>query len=260
MCQPAALLFRADVDLHDARAHRRRGSNRKAAQKDLLRRSLRLAKPFRAGSHSLSDCSEPPSLGAGLPFYRLSIRCSREPLRFTSVLRLNPADCQPLSSSSFISQQQHIYASRELLFLGAVGCGKLKAATSPSSLVRAVNQCNRLGRKFSLIGRTLVFCERRQERSQCLSLIWAQITQPLRSAECIDDEVTNFIFAINVFQRMHKPSWKKGYQRLHLSESHNHPAGHGEGPSAPRSIFVPLMRHTDRSPRPSQDHRSRRSK
>lgn len=149
MCQPAALLFRADVDLHDARAHRRRDSNRKAAYKDLLRRSLRLAKPFRAGSHSLSDCSEPPSLGAGLPFYRLTIRCSREPLRFTSVLRLNPADCQPLSSSSFISQQQHIYASRELLFLGAVGCGKLKAATSPSSLVRAVDQCNRLERKFS---------------------------------------------------------------------------------------------------------------
>ena len=54
MCQPAALIIRANVDFHDARDCMFRddkSSLEKLLPKDLVRRFLRLAKPFRAGSH-----------------------------------------------------------------------------------------------------------------------------------------------------------------------------------------------------------------
>lgn len=50
--------------------------------------------PSEPGPTHSSDCSEPPSLGAGLP-YRLTIRCPREP--FQLLVWLNPADCQPFN-------------------------------------------------------------------------------------------------------------------------------------------------------------------
>jgi hypothetical protein len=62
-----------------------------------------------------------------LPFIGLLSDVPGIPADSISV-RLNPADCQPLSSSSFIPQQQHIGARAGVLFFGAGGCGKNRLA------------------------------------------------------------------------------------------------------------------------------------